>query len=242
MKICLINPPHPYLKQPYSQAPLGLMYIASALRTKNTDVCITDLSGQKYDEEFDIPFADIYGITGTVVDRMPCEVVAKTLKKKYPKCKVIVGGPLSLSKDQLDKTVIDSVVIGEGERIIFDIIDDYPNMKDTYTAERITDLDSLVFPARDMMEHNGGNIFAYNKNYSDGGSTVFISSRGCPYNCSFCASPGIWHRNVTFRSSENVLAEVDEIVEKYNIKQLRFSDDTFTLKRDRLFKICKGLG
>ena len=44
MKICLINPPHPYLKQPTAQAPLGLLYIAAALRTQNIDVEVLDIS------------------------------------------------------------------------------------------------------------------------------------------------------------------------------------------------------
>lgn len=241
MKICLINPPHPYLKQPSAQAPLGLMYVAAALRESGVDTDLLDLSDRRYDDQFDLPPADLYGLTGTVIDRIPITTVAKAIKEQYPDAKVIAGGPISLTPRHLDQTYLDSVVVGEGEYIIQDVLRDMPNLKSLYRAERITDLDVLPFPARDMMTNLGGNVFAFNKNYREGGSTVIITSRGCPYRCAFCASPGIWKRKVVFRSVENVLDEVDEIVHRHGITQLRFSDDTFTLKRDRLTALCDGL-
>lgn len=241
MKVLLINPPHPYLKQPYSQAPLGLMYIASFLRKHNVDVDILDLSGEKLDSSYEskISRADIYGLTGTVVDRPSCAHVSQTLKKIYPEAKVILGGPLTLSYSFLRDLPIDSFVFGEGESVILDIINDHPNLKETYQATRIKDLDSLPFPARDLIEFKGGNIFAQNKNYHEGGSTVIISSRGCYFGCTFCASPGLWGRKVSFRSSENVTEEIKEVVRDFGIFQFRFSDDMFTSKEDRVFKMCE---
>lgn len=241
MKVCLINPPHPYLKQPTSQAPLGLLYIASALRAQKIAVDMLDLSHKHYQDKFNVPKADIYGITGTVLDRVPCITVARRIKDRYPTAKVIVGGPISLTPEYITGNLIDAVVQGEGEQIILDVIDDFPNIQELYTANRIQDLDTLPFPARDLIPNLGGNIFAFNKNYRKGGSTVLITSRGCPYACSFCASPGIWKRKVNFRSVENVLAEVDEIKDKYGITQLRFSDDTLTLREARLSDLCAGL-
>jgi len=238
MKICLVNPPHPYLKQPTAQAPLGLLYIASALREKHIDVSVLDLGGQHYSDNFSIPSADLYGITGTVLDRVPCTVVAERIKVKHPKAKVIIGGPISLTPEYLDEGIFDSVVVGEGEKIIFDVMRDYPNLKWIYQAGRIVDLDVLPFPARDMIKAKGGNVFAFNKNYRTGGSIVLITSRGCPYGCYFCASPGIWKKKVCFRSVDNVLEEVDEVKNKFGITQLRFSDDTLTLRQHRLSDLC----
>lgn len=241
MKVCLVNPPHPYLKQPTSQAPLGLLYIAAALRAGNVDVDLLDVSHKYYKDNFDIPEADIYGITGTVLDRVPCLNVAERIKDQYSNARVVVGGPISLTPKYIMGDMIDAIVQGEGEQIIFDIIDDFPHLKELYTAKRIKDLDAVPFPARDLIPDLGGNIFAFNRNYRKGGSTVLITSRGCPYACSFCASPGIWGRKVNFRGVANVLAEVDEIKEKFGITQLRFSDDTLTLREDRLNNLCEGL-
>jgi radical SAM superfamily enzyme YgiQ (UPF0313 family) len=241
MKICLINPPHAYLKQPTAQAPLGLMYIAASLREKNMDVTLLDLSSKYWEDPFEFPLADIYGITGTVLDRNPCIEVAKRIKSSNNNCKVILGGPISLTPELIQDKEIDSIISGEGERIIFDVINDYPNLRKYYKSQRITDLDNLPFPARDMINDKGGNIFAFNKVYKSGGSSVIITSRGCPYNCSFCASPGIWNRKVYMRSVSNVIAEIDEIVSKYRIRQIRFSDDTLTLDTKRLSSLCKEI-
>lgn len=241
MKVCLVNPPHPYLKQPTAQAPLGLLYIAASLRVKGIDVALVDLSDRYWEDEIDYLRADIYGITGTVLDRKPCIETAKKIKQKYPEAKIIVGGPISLTPDQIADPSVDSVVAGEGEHIFCKILEDFPRIQPHYNADRIIDLDALPFPARDMLLQKGGNVFAYNKNYKEGGSTVIITSRGCPYSCSFCASPGIWKRKVTLRSVDNVLAEIDEIVNKYKIYQLRFSDDTLTLDTKRLRNLCTGI-
>jgi anaerobic magnesium-protoporphyrin IX monomethyl ester cyclase len=241
MKVCLVNPPHPYLKQPTAQAPLGLLYVAASLRTRGVDIVVLDLSDRYWEDEIEYPQADLYGITGTVLDRKPCIETAKRIKQKYTQAKVIVGGPISLTPDQITDPAIDSLVIGEGEYVIHKVIEDFPHVQATYKADRITDLDALPFPARDMILHKGGNVFAYNKNYKEGGSTVIITSRGCPYSCSFCASPGIWERKVTIRSIDNVLCEIDEIVNKHKIYQLRFSDDTLTLDTKRLRQLCTGV-
>lgn len=241
MHVCLISPPCPYLRQPKAQAPLGLLYVASALREVGVGVELLDLREKPLEGDFEFPEADLYGLTGTVIDRIPIEVVAQNLKQQKPDAKVVVGGPISLTPDLLDQRYIDSVVIGEGERTILSILDCLPHLQKTYRSERIRDLDSLAFPARDLIDDLGGNVFAFNQNYREGGSSVIITGRGCPYNCAFCASPGIWKRRVYFRSPENVLAEVDEIM-RYGVTQLRFSDDTFTLKRKRLTALCEGLG
>lgn len=240
IRVCLINPPHPYLRQPRAQAPLGLLYIAAALREASVPVTLVDLSAHKYTEDFELPDAEVYGLTGTVLDRRPCMVVTEHIRRWFPTAKVVIGGPITLTPEYLGVPV-DAMVKGEGEREILRVLLDYPELKPVYQAERILDLDSLPFPARDMVPVIGGNVFAFNKNYLPGGSTVIITSRGCPYNCAFCASPGIWNRRVIFRNVANVLAEVADVIERFGVRQLRFSDDTLTLKRRRLSELCAGL-
>jgi anaerobic magnesium-protoporphyrin IX monomethyl ester cyclase len=241
MKICLVNPPHPYLKQPTAQAPLGLMYIAATFRMLGAEVNFLDLSDRHYEDDFNFPEAELYGLTGTVLDRKPCSVVAERIKAQQPKSRIVIGGPISLTPTLIRCPEIDCIVQGEGETIAQQLVTDFPHLAPTYQAPRVMDLDSVPFPARDLVKNLGGNVFAFNKNYKGDGSTVIITSRGCPFNCSFCASPGIWKRKVTFRSVANVLAEVDEIVNKYGIYQLRFSDDTLTLREGRLQELCMGL-
>lgn len=242
MKICLINPPHLYLKEPNAQAPLGLLYVAASLKSRNYELEFLDLSNQVAEVSYKIPEADIFGITGTVLDRVACSNVAKHIKSIYPKAKVIIGGPISLTPEYVAGPEFDSVVVGEGEHIIFELLSDYPNLSPVYRAARIENLDSIPFPARELIQNIGGNIFSYNKNYSGDTSSVIITSRGCPFNCAFCASPGIWNRRVRFRSIKNVIQEVDELINKFNVHQLRFSDDTLVLSRSRIKELSQELG
>lgn len=241
--IHLVNPPHPYLRQPKAQAPLGLLYVASAARERDIDVGFSDLSDRNYRDDFDdIPEASLYGITGTILDKTPCHVVAKFLKKRDRRCRIVIGGPITLSPHHIDRSLFDATVAGEGERVIIDIVRDFPRLKMQYRGARIEDLDNLPFPARDLLDGQlGGDVFANRKNYHEGGSTTFVTSRGCPYGCVYCASPKLWGRKVAYRSPENITQEIDEVVTRYGVKQFRFSDDNVTTNKIHLTRLCRHL-
>src|SRR3990167_2531825 len=72
-------------------------------------------------------------------------------------------------------------------------------------------------------------------------ATPILTSRGCAFKCVHCISNLLWSRRVRFRSSDNVVKEIEEIVNKYNIREFNILDDTFTLKKDRLMEICRKI-
>jgi len=238
-KLCLINPPHPYLNNPTAQAPLGMLYVAASARDAGFDVSFVDLSADRIDSDFDLPSAEVYGLTSTILDAKFAAAVARHIRKRFPKSKTIVGGPISISPEQIDSSLFDSIVRGEGERVILDVLFDYPNLKGEYVGERLIDLDALPFPARDMISGSlGGNVFAQRGGYFGEESTVIATSRGCPFGCVYCASPGIWNRRIVYRSAENVFAEIDEVEGRFGVRQFRFSDDNVTTSRRRIDDLC----
>jgi radical SAM superfamily enzyme YgiQ (UPF0313 family) len=72
-------------------------------------------------------------------------------------------------------------------------------------------------------------------------STEIFTTRGCPEACIFCASKITFGRTVRFRSAGNVLAEVDECMERWGYRHFTIEDDTFTYRPERLREICEGL-
>jgi radical SAM superfamily enzyme YgiQ (UPF0313 family) len=102
----------------------------------------------------------------------------------------------------------------------------------------IENLDILPFPARDLLDTKKYTFSVPKKGIVP--LTMMSTSRGCPYECVFCASKTIWGRNTRFRSAENVAREIKEVYDS-GIQYIAFSDDTFTLNRKRVFDICNEI-
>lgn len=244
MKISLIYLPHPYLKQPDAQAPIGLLYLAAILEEQNMMVDVYNSSALLTPESIlSLCDSDVFGISVTAMELPQANRYAHLIKERFPFSKILLGGPGTFSDKFIDWGVIDSICKGEGEITFLEMLKDVKQnkLKKIYIGTPVHDLDSLPFPARSFMgAKQGGNIFAYNKNYKGTESTIILSSRGCPYKCSFCGSPKFTKdsKGIRFRSPENVIEEIKECISKYGIYQFRFSDDMFTADKERVLKFC----
>jgi len=217
-------------------------YYLEALRIDHPIWAIT----QRVINEFEPDIVGITVMTGTYGAAMN---VAKLVKKHDPNIPVVVGGPHPsiLPQETLRECCIDVVVRGEGEHTMLEVVNCFEEegqlrkvrgisykerSKIYYNPPRplIRDLDSLPFPAIDLI---------YEKEKYDPKSFGFIfTSRGCPYNCIFCSSSKIWGRRVRFRSAENVVAEIKEVKRSFKTVFFRFNDDSFTVNKNRVFRIC----
>ena len=251
MRIVFIDPPHTYLMQQKTQAPLGLMYMAAVLEKHGYDVVISrpgDENEQNW--ERDIPGGDLYGLSATSFGYGTACHIARFLKRNRPGAVVIIGGyHVTCEKDTVQKEEFrsgvplwDSLCIGEGERAIVQIIKDVETkqLKPEYHYSLEPDLDSLPFPARHLVADQGSNIFAYDMHYTENKlSTVISSSRGCPFSCIYCATNSMWDRKTRFRSCENVFAEIQQCIQDFNIREFRFSDELFTIHKQRTKKLME---
>lgn len=251
MHIALINPPHPYLIQPDSQAPLGLMYLAAVLREAGHEATLSNLSRFPEHRAVErIPRdADVYGFTTTSIDYALCERLARRIKE-FRDVPIILGGPhTTVAPDMVDVAAFDAICVGEGERVILDMVEDARRgeLAGVYRGGRIIDLDALPPPARDLMDIVGGDIFAQGKHFaafSKAGrcvSSVILTARGCPFDCAFCASRPVWGGRVIKRSVDSVLDEVRAVRDRFGVREFRFSDETMNLDRKRLAALCRGL-
>jgi len=244
--LCLINPPKPYLVNPHAQAPLGLLYLAATAETNGVWVRIANLAGAGMEAcAWPIPRANIYGITGTYLDVEAVNAVARAIKARYGSDRhVMVGGPIALSANELDRDAIDLVVVGEGEGVVQSITsDDGWNYHDSYICGAPADVNALALPARHLWPGPfGGNVFIGGTNYFGGGSATLLTSRGCPYSCAFCAGPALRASvKVRFREPGSVVAEMESLVVDYGVRQYRLSDEHFTCRREHVEAVCAGI-
>jgi anaerobic magnesium-protoporphyrin IX monomethyl ester cyclase len=185
-------------------------------------------------------FIGIQVYTGTF---MSAKNVATIAREVDPVIKIIAGGthPTLDPIGTIESGIYDYVVRGEGERVMLDIVNNVdPRKIKSLTFKDsdgkivnndhngfIQDLDSLPFPMRDGFYPAKGDV--------DIGA--IITARGCPFECTYCASPSIWERKVRYRSVDNVLAELEYMVKARGVKLVRFQDDTFTLNKARTMEI-----
>jgi anaerobic magnesium-protoporphyrin IX monomethyl ester cyclase len=240
----LIIPPNPYLGDPMRNAPLGLLYIAAVIEQANVDVGVVDLRNKSPEDfENEIGHASIYGITATTPDYPAAIEIAKVAKRKNLDAWAVLGGVHATCLPEIVDPIFDKVVIGEGEQSILEVLKDckagYGGRR-YYRSAPIENLDELPFPAWHLLPLKSA--FSDNALFVGAGSTAtIITSRGCPYACSFCSNEKLSGRRTRFRSPQNVLAEIKYLMKQYGIRNFRFHDDTLTVGKDRLMKICEGL-
>ena len=265
MKIVLLNPK---LKSwsPNVYVPLGLAYIAAALEQASYSIEIIDLNVQKVSDNNlrrKTADADIVGITGMITEYGVVLRLVDIVKKANAEKRVILGGPLAttLPQELLQASQTDFIVIGEGEKTIVKLISAIEggngssdikgiafraNGKVTITgpAETVADLDTIPFPARHLLDMN-----LYRRNHFESlglkvrglgkiWSTNLITSRGCPYNCTFCFKD-MWGNRWRGRSPENIIEEMEALYQRYGINGFFLNDDTFTLDRKRTLEFCQ---
>lgn len=242
MKTVLIIPSSPFLGEQKRNPPLGIMYIASFLEKHGYNVELVDLRDLDEDKWTNrIPYADIYGITATTPEYPLAVKIAYKLKARDQKSLIVLGGIHATTESKNLDPVFDRIIIGEGELSMLNLLKDFEKgiSKKYYVSSLIEDLDSLPFPARHLLPFDSvinTSLCAKGKS-----ATALIATRGCPYNCAFCASKAVWGRKVRFRSPNNVISEIKEIIERYNVYYFRFQDDVITINKSWLFELCRKM-
>ncbi|MDP2689319.1 MAG: radical SAM protein, partial [Deltaproteobacteria bacterium] len=196
---------------------------------------------------------DLVGINAYTTRLASAFRTAEIAKGVYPGIPVVLGGPHPSVRAEETLSIspfIDFAIRGEGERSFAELIEalgkngDYGGIKGlSYRSgkrvvhnppvEFIEDLDSIPYPARDLLMNKDS--------YTPEDMGLIMTGRGCPYACTFCSSSGVWNRGTRARSIENVLGEVRKVQAEYGTVQFSFKDDTFTLDRKRVMEFCKAV-
>lgn len=146
---------------------------------------------------------------------------------------------------------VDFVVRGEGEYTMLELVELLSQSKNNFenvdglsykkngsivhnkSRQLIKDLDALPFPAIES-------IFNLDS-YRPVDLGIMMSTRGCPYSCTYCGVANTWGHKVRFRSVQNVISEMKMLISKYRVPYFSFRDASFTVDRKRTLELCRQL-
>ncbi|WP_319582637.1 B12-binding domain-containing radical SAM protein [uncultured Pseudodesulfovibrio sp.] len=261
MKFTLVSPPNPDNTGTF-RPPVALATMAAVCRDRGHEPLIYDFEAMKLTsatEMAELLLADEPDVVGfsCMTPRYPIAVrTAEEIKKRSPETVVVMGG-VHISGDpegSLRSPAIDYIVVGEGEYPTVELLDaleqglstdDIPNVGRMIDGVPhiqpvrpfIADLDELPFPAYDLLPLD---LYLDDELFIDRYMGV-MTSRGCAWNCIFCASNTIWKRKVRFHSAKRVVDELEELVTRFGIREFYFYDDNFTVNRKRTLAICDDI-
>lgn len=197
---------------------------------------------------------ELIGITVWTTFAASAFKLASICKQYDRNLPVAMGGPhISIRYDEVAAICpdVDFLVRGEGEKTLLELsnmllknktgnIGSLPGISyrknggivHNPPGEFIQHLDAIPLPARDLLLNKDS--------YNSEDMGLLMTSRGCPYNCSYCAT-GIWERKVRYRSIDNVIEEIKFVADKYGTRQFTFKDDSFTLNKKRVLQLCDRL-
>ncbi|OGP51146.1 MAG: hypothetical protein A2Y79_03395 [Deltaproteobacteria bacterium RBG_13_43_22] len=255
--VLLLYPPSE--TQRHTTCPAGLLMLAAVLEPQGFEVRLLDACAAANQRNADQVVEEIQRINPDVVG---VTLVTPLVRQAYDLSerlatggvKLIAGGPhATLLPEEPLLHGFQTVVAGEGEPTVVEAVEavlgripkesvkglSWVDAEGRYQRNEdrplVTDLDSLPFPARhlvDPADYGGTNPAPLFGN--------LFSSRGCPARCAYCAG-GLFGKRFRFRSAGNVLDEITLVTRQYGTDHFHFVDDTMAQNRDRMMQICQGI-
>ncbi len=242
--------------------PLGILYLAAVLEQHHHQVEVIPCDVLNYTladvrrcvEQFR---PDLVGCTATTENRFDSFDLIRAVKAVDPKIVTVLGGPhISMAREDTVKHLaeLDYAVIGEGEFTLLELVLALENGSDPvavpglvmrrgaqvlFTGERepIMDLDVLPMPARHLIPMEKYNFYVTTRDGRRRKAQNMMTSRGCPFDCYFCATPITWGRRMRGFSTGRVIAEMQFLIEHYGAEFIWFYDDTLNYNPTRLHEL-----
>ncbi|MHC4166267.1 MAG: B12-binding domain-containing radical SAM protein [Planctomycetota bacterium] len=261
MDILLINPP---AERSSDFPPLGLLSVGTVLKQAGYDVSILDAPLDGLDTPAILKIAgdsppDLIGITTFIVNERQILDLVRALKKELS-CPIMLGGPHASSypeKLMEKEPAIDVIVVKEGEKTALEFVraldkgTDWAEVQGLVfrngdgeivtTTPRPLEKNMDVFPIPDRSLVRLDAYKPIPSMYKRFPITSIITSRGCPFNCTYCFEAGVLSQKYRRRSVEKVIEEIKYLVWEYGIREIAFWDDEFVLNSKWVHGFCDAL-
>jgi anaerobic magnesium-protoporphyrin IX monomethyl ester cyclase len=241
--MCLVHTPCAQLRDDRLEPPLGLLYLATVARDRGYRIELIDLSARSPTQLGQlIPDGhDVYGFSTYSVNYGLTLELAATVRRRNPRAILIAGGPHATAlPGGVAQDGFDVVVTGEGEVATLGILNTLSaggRPPRIVTGEPKEALDELPFPDYDFID-----LETYTREVDGHRSVSILTSRGCPYPCSFCNSNIMGAgKPIRFRTPQNIVAEIRQIKRRRGIRHFRIQDDIFTLSVKRIRELVPAL-
>ena len=246
----LDGPPGDYqpgdLDGDFYQTPYGLFTLGAQAKRAGHQVKVLNLSAHPWRDVEDALAkldADIYGMSCWTANRRGVALAAEAIRRHHPRAHIVVGGPHAapFAKEMLaHHPAIDTATTGESELTFMELIDRVA------TGQGMVGLCGATYrkgggiekgPARAQIADL--DILASPHDYFD--THIMMTSRGCPWACTFCGAESQWGRGFRGHSVDYVLDAIEKVLARLPVKILLVKDDTFTTNGKRVLELCRGI-
>jgi radical SAM superfamily enzyme YgiQ (UPF0313 family) len=239
---------------------LGITSVAGFLEKNGFKVGILDtlalqLSWEKIREQIEGISTPVVGVTAMTPEFPAARAIATLVKDIHPDTITIMGGHhVTIMPESAYCDEIDYIVIGEGELTALELMTflhdgvgkreeirgiGYKRNGAMYLTDPrplIRNIDELPLFAYHLLPMDKYRNYAY---YDDGRRYAsLVTSRGCPFPCTFCSCSAVFGRKWRSMSPEKVLQEITALYKEFDIRYIFFQDDEFTLDHNRTLRIC----
>lgn len=238
IKVGFILPSSEYLFDPFRGDPFTHLHILTILESRlgsNVDAHLIDLRGVKREFEIQhIPECDVYLHSVYTLDFDEQKTIVFKLREQYPKAVHIAGGPHANSFQEECSKIFEALILGEGEENIVQAMDDFQNqnLQKIYQQTSHIDINNYPYWRRKFLSKSAvlkTNFMTLKRKegYDKLLATTAMFSRGCPYQCHFCAmdfarkdNPGI-----RYRRPDLVEEEIEYLKKEYSVQGLSLTDE-----------------
>jgi anaerobic magnesium-protoporphyrin IX monomethyl ester cyclase len=271
MRALLVSPPWGQLYGDFRAAarvgvaypPLGLCYLASALKAAGHEALVLDAEAEGLGAEGVLARAqawraDLIGIQ-VVSPLWDAALEIGRLVRERAALPVVIGGPhVSITAEEAleQNPYADYGVLGEGEDALAELATCLERGGDPASVtglvfrragaiqcsaprETRAELDELPLPERGDLAFGRYLFSVPGKGIRP--FTTILSSRGCPFECTFCTEPAMFGRRTRFRSAEAVADEIEQVNRRHGVTHFVFVDDTLTVNRQRIERMCEEI-